>query len=195
MSAIELVAKMSRPVWGYIIYIYPKPDVSIFALFQVVKLIFARIFALGQKWGKNFCPWAKMHGKHSAKVGILFRILGGATFYDLLCIFWLVRFFLPTTGFFFVFLHNLKCNLFHIFKFLFYPLCILGPLWLYVRCILRVRTVNHTGRRWKIRGVKKCCKFFSIFQNSSKFRFFQLKNGRNCDFFNYKTGRNFDFFG
>ena len=59
---------------------YPKPESSIFAPLRGVKSIFAPIFARGQKWGKNFCPYWKMVSKNSAKIGKIFRILGGGAF-------------------------------------------------------------------------------------------------------------------
>ena len=44
---------MRRPVWDYIIHIYPKQDLSIFAPFRVLFSIFALIFAPPQKFCKK----------------------------------------------------------------------------------------------------------------------------------------------
>ena len=60
---------MRRPVWDYIIHIYPKQDLSIFAPFRVLFSIFALIFAPPQKFCKKFCACSKTH--------FIFRILGG----------------------------------------------------------------------------------------------------------------------
>ena len=51
--AIGAAAKMRRPVWDYIIHIYPKQDLSIFAPFRVLFSIFALIFAPPQKFCKK----------------------------------------------------------------------------------------------------------------------------------------------
>ena len=79
-NAIFEVAKIRRPGWGYIIHIYPKPDVSIFAPILGVFWIFARIFAPEQKWSKNFCPCSISIATDHAKTHRSFRILGGAGF-------------------------------------------------------------------------------------------------------------------
>ena len=60
---------MRRPVWDYIIHIYPKPDLSIFAPFRVLFSIFALIFAPPQKFCKKFCACSKTQ--------FIFRILRG----------------------------------------------------------------------------------------------------------------------
>ena len=51
--AIGAAAKIRRPVWDYIIHIYPRRDLSIFAPFRVLFSIFALIFAPPQKFCKK----------------------------------------------------------------------------------------------------------------------------------------------
>ena len=87
------MAKIGRPVWEYIIHIYPKRDVSIFAPFQGVKLIFARIFARGQKSGKNFCPESNCNARSRAKIQKHFRILSARCYFRILATFFLFGFF------------------------------------------------------------------------------------------------------
>ena len=114
------MAKMGRPVWEYIIHIYPKPDVSIFARFQGVKLIFARIFARGQKSGKNFCPESNCNARSRAKIQKHFRILSARCCFRILATFFLFGFFCREPVFFMVFQNkNLspRKNFFAIFFF------------------------------------------------------------------------------